>query len=256
MNVKFTQVKSKVKGLSNYCDLCKKTFNKKEKSIEVSSHSHTKESNTAIQNQQIKEKSRSKRKKATIKQLFFAIENQYIVFHEFINKLFFESEFSEDLEANFISKYDETNDKYIYFIERSLGLSIDENQVFDFYTSNIKDSQSTIASKISSERFDKACDKAETAHTDIKREDMSENNPILSENSRNREEEIISKVSVSSTNAQKEEKKEANKCFCKKIIYGWNIYINHSYISLNDCIEKDRILKLNDKIEFCFEQLN
>lgn len=65
-----------------------------------------------------------------LKKIKFEIPKRFIIFEDFINKLFIESIYAESLDANFISKYNKDEDKYEYAIQRLNGLVIDEDHVF------------------------------------------------------------------------------------------------------------------------------
>ncbi len=81
------------------------------------------------------------RKLKTIK---FDLKRKVNIFIDIVNDLFFNSIYSECLDGNFISKYNNKDDSYVYMIERLLGRKINEELLFKhLITSRIIDKNST-----------------------------------------------------------------------------------------------------------------
>lgn len=73
------------------------------------------------------------RKLKTIK---FILKKKVNLFIDVINELFFNSIYSDNLDGNFISKYNIKEDNYVYMIERLLGKGVNEELLFKYLVSN------------------------------------------------------------------------------------------------------------------------
>jgi len=58
-------------------------------------------------------------------------KNDYILLSELLNHIFFCSNEASELDANFMSTYDEKNEKFYYFIERMAGHEIENESPAD-----------------------------------------------------------------------------------------------------------------------------
>ena len=77
---------------------------------------------------------KEKLKVTQIRSILFEIPKRYVIFFDLLNEIFFNSVYSDNLDANFISKYNSKDDNYLYLVERLMGRSINEDEVFKLNT--------------------------------------------------------------------------------------------------------------------------
>jgi hypothetical protein len=61
-----------------------------------------------------------------LKLIIYEGKNDEMLLADVINSAFFSNEYTEDIDANFISKFDKENNEYKYYIQRLIGYEIDE----------------------------------------------------------------------------------------------------------------------------------